>query len=269
LLFGLAGWFVGFDGEFSFENIGDSYSENHVPFVGMRALPAIMGSLTIPVVYAIMKESGYSTVVAAFSASLVLFGEPPIRMRLSRALTYFILRQCSCGSITFDTIGRGIDFFHVSDHLLIYSIPEASISVRIRFTTLCVSYSPKLREFTVDWWGWLIATGVFMACTWGSKVNGILTVFTIGIAVLIELWDILDIKKGHTMVRLQLHSRLDSKPSFIGPFQPTLFGKGRWLNHRAIYTVPVILLGPLYRPHSFWPWRHLHEPSFPRDVDWE
>jgi len=40
----------------------------------MRALPAILGSLTIPVIYGIMKESGYSTIVAAFSASLVLFG---------------------------------------------------------------------------------------------------------------------------------------------------------------------------------------------------
>lgn len=40
-----------------------------------------------------------------------------------------------------------------------------------------------------------------MACTWASKVNGILTVFTIGIAVLIDLWDILDIEKGHSMVR--------------------------------------------------------------------
>lgn len=39
-----------------------------------------------------------------------------------------------------------------------------------------------------------------MACTWGSKVNGILTVFTIGIAVLIDLWDILDIKKNPSMV---------------------------------------------------------------------
>ena len=41
-----------------------------------------------------------------------------------------------------------------------------------------------------------------MAFTWGSKVNGILTVFTIGIAVLVDLWDILDIKKGYTMVNL-------------------------------------------------------------------
>jgi len=56
------------------------------------------------------------------------------------------------------------------------------------------------REFSSEWWTWLIATGVAMACTWGSKVNGILTVFTIGIAVLIDLWDILDHRKNKTMV---------------------------------------------------------------------
>ena len=75
MLLGLAGWFVGFDGQFLFENIGDSYTTHHVPFVGMRALPAILGSLTVPIVYAIMKESGYSTVIAAFSAIIILLGE--------------------------------------------------------------------------------------------------------------------------------------------------------------------------------------------------
>lgn len=48
----------------------------------------------------------------------------------------------------------------------------------------------------------MIGTGVLMALTWASKVNGILAVVTIGVAVLIDLWDILDInKEGHTMVR--------------------------------------------------------------------
>ena len=73
LLYGLTGWFV-FDGNFKFETIGDSYTEAHVPYVGMRSFPAILGSMTIPIVYAIMKESGYSTVIAAFSACLILFG---------------------------------------------------------------------------------------------------------------------------------------------------------------------------------------------------
>lgn len=39
-----------------------------------------------------------------------------------------------------------------------------------------------------------------MACTWGSKVNGILTVLTIGVAVLVDLWDLLDIRKIREMV---------------------------------------------------------------------
>lgn len=47
----------------------------------------------------------------------------------------------------------------------------------------------------------MILTGTFMACTWGSKVNGILTVFAVGLAVLIDLWDILDVKKNKDIVR--------------------------------------------------------------------
>ncbi|KAF7982557.1 hypothetical protein HWV62_27538 [Athelia sp. TMB] len=170
LLFGLAGWFVGFDGNFAFENIGDNYTEHFVPYVGMRALPAILGSLTIPVVYAIMKESGFSTVIAAFSAILILFDNAHV------AQSRLILLDAT------------LIFFMA---LTVYSY--------IRFRKL------RYMEFTKEWWTWLIATGVFMACTWGSKVNGILTVFTIGIAVLVDLWDILDYKKGMSMETFWRH----------------------------------------------------------------
>lgn len=74
MLFGLAGWFTGFDGDFLFDNIGDSYTEHDVSYTGMRSFAAILGSLTVPIVYAIMKETGHPTVVAAFSAILILFG---------------------------------------------------------------------------------------------------------------------------------------------------------------------------------------------------
>ena len=84
MLLGAAGWFSGFDGIFKFENIGDSYTENHVPYIGMRALPATFGALTVPLVYAIMKESGYSTIIAAFSAILILFGMHHSLLKLSR-----------------------------------------------------------------------------------------------------------------------------------------------------------------------------------------
>ncbi|TFK73757.1 glycosyltransferase family 39 protein [Pluteus cervinus] len=164
MLFGLAGWFVGFDGQFKFDNIGDSYSLQHVPYVGMRALPAIMGSLTVPVVYAIMKESGWPTVVAAFSATLILF-----------------------------------DNGHIAQSRLI--LLDAALIFFMSLTVYCYVRFKKLRycEFTPEWWTWLIATGVTMACTWASKVNGILTVATIGVAVLIDLWDLLDIRKNREM----------------------------------------------------------------------
>ncbi|KAH9167385.1 glycosyltransferase family 39 protein [Lactarius sanguifluus] len=164
LLFGLAGWFVGFDGHFNFESIGDNYTDNHVPYVGMRALPAILGSLTIPIVYGIMKESGYGTIISAFSASLILF-----------------------------------DNAHVAQSRLI--LLDATLIFFLSLTMYSYVRFRKLRyvAFTPEWWGWLIATGVFMACAWGSKVNGILTVIAIGVAVLVDLWDLLDIRKSPSM----------------------------------------------------------------------
>ncbi|KAI0923934.1 hypothetical protein AcW1_006746 [Taiwanofungus camphoratus] len=164
MLFGLAGWFVGYDGHFAFENIGDSYTENHVPYVGMRALPAFLSSMTVPIVYAIMKECGFSTIVAAFSASIILFDNAHI------AQSRLILLDATL-------------IFFMS--LTLYSY--------VRFRKM------RYLDFSPEWWGWLLATGAFMACTWASKVNGILTVVAIGIPVLIDLWDILDIKKGHSM----------------------------------------------------------------------
>lgn len=65
---------IGYDGSFEFENIGDSYLDAKVPYVGLRTLPALLGSAIPAVVYAIMRESGYPRIVGLFSACLILFG---------------------------------------------------------------------------------------------------------------------------------------------------------------------------------------------------
>lgn len=41
----------------------------------MRAFPAIMGTLAVPIVYAIMRETGHDVAVALLSGSLLAFGE--------------------------------------------------------------------------------------------------------------------------------------------------------------------------------------------------
>jgi dolichyl-phosphate-mannose--protein O-mannosyl transferase len=75
LLLAFAGWVIGYDGHYEFENIGESYVDNKVPYVGLRVLPAVLGSLVPPVVYGIMRESGYPRIVGVLSAALVLIGE--------------------------------------------------------------------------------------------------------------------------------------------------------------------------------------------------
>jgi dolichyl-phosphate-mannose-protein mannosyltransferase len=58
-----------------------------------------------------------------------------------------------------------------------------------------------IREFTKSWYLWLTLTGIFLACTLGCKMVGLFTFLSIGTAVLVDLWDVLDVRKeGHTMV---------------------------------------------------------------------
>lgn len=69
-----AGWLIGYDGAFDFENIGDDYLKPNVPYVGLRALPAVCGSITPAVIYGIMRESGYPRIIGLLSAALIAFG---------------------------------------------------------------------------------------------------------------------------------------------------------------------------------------------------
>jgi hypothetical protein len=91
--------------------------------VGMRALPAIFGSLTVPVVYGIMKESGYGNVISAFSASIVLFGAYSIYLlRFSSRLEYFFFprRQRTHCAVAPHTIGRRTYLFPICHHVFLH-----------------------------------------------------------------------------------------------------------------------------------------------------
>lgn len=81
LLLAFQGWLIGYDGHYEFDNIGESYISNKVPYVGMRTLPALLGSAIPTAIYAIMRESGYPRLVGLFSAFLVLFGASTILSR--------------------------------------------------------------------------------------------------------------------------------------------------------------------------------------------
>ncbi|KAJ5120567.1 Glycosyl transferase family 39 [Penicillium bovifimosum] len=160
LLFALMGWLIGFDGGFLFENIGDSYIDNNVPYLSLRAMPATLGALTIPVVFLIMWESGYSLPACVLAAGLMVF-----------------------------------DNAHVGEDRLI--LLDSTLVLSMALSILCYVRFYKLRHepFGRKWWKWLLLTGFCMSCVISTKYVGVFTFVTIGAAVLIDLWNLLDINR--------------------------------------------------------------------------
>ena len=74
LLITLAGWLAGFDGQFDFKDIGKDYLEPNVPYVAMRMLPAVLGVLTVPMIFLTLKATGCQTPSAVLGAAALIFG---------------------------------------------------------------------------------------------------------------------------------------------------------------------------------------------------
>jgi len=72
LLFTLVAWLMGFDGEFEFSYIGESY-EPEVPYVAMRLLPAVCGVLTVCTMFLTLKASGCRSFTATLGAALIFW----------------------------------------------------------------------------------------------------------------------------------------------------------------------------------------------------
>ncbi|MCJ1464562.1 hypothetical protein MMC07_003175 [Pseudocyphellaria aurata] len=180
LLFALMGWFVGYDGHFLFDNIGDSYIANNVPYVAFRALPALLGALTVSTVFLIMWESGYTLPAAIVAAGLVLFDNAHIGQ------TRLILL----------------------DATLVFAMSISVLSY-VRF------YKLRYQPFSRKWWKWLLLTGVALSCVISTKYVGVFTFLTIGSAVAIDLWGLLDIHRPNGALTL---------PEFGKHFMARVFG---------------------------------------------
>ncbi|CAG8739794.1 18878_t:CDS:2, partial [Acaulospora morrowiae] len=84
-------------------------------------------------------------------------------------------------------------------------------------------YKYRLREFSNEWWYWLIATGVTLGLTLSVKMVGLFTVFTIGYAVIYDLWNLLDIKRGLSMDHIRKHFLARALGLIVVPIAVYLF----------------------------------------------
>ena len=201
LLFAFVGWLIGYNGEFMFENIGDSYITNNVPYVAYRSLPATMGALTVPTVFWIMWESGYSVPACVTAAGLVLF-----------------------------------DNAHIGQTRLI--LLDATLIFFMALSVLCYIRFYKLRHapFSRKWWKWLLLTGVCLSCVISTKYVGVFTFVSVGLPVLIDLWDLLDVNRRQgqlSLIDFGKHFMARATGLVIVPFLLYLF----WFQvHFAILT---------------------------------
>ena len=123
-------------------------------------MPALMGSLTVSTVFWIMWESGYSLPACIVATSIVLF-----------------------------------DNAHIGQTRLI--LLDATLVLFMALSVLCYIRFYKLRHaaFGRKWWKWLLLTGISMSCVISTKYVGAFTFFSIGVPVIIDLWDLLDINR--------------------------------------------------------------------------
>ncbi|KAK6464021.1 Dolichyl-phosphate-mannose-protein mannosyltransferase-domain-containing protein [Scheffersomyces coipomensis] len=188
MLIAFAGWLIGYSGKFKFDNIGDSYIDNSVPYIAYRALSAIQGSAIVPLIYLTMKNLKFSIPACLLSSIIVCF-----------------------------------DNAQVADSRLILLDATLNLSVALTMFTYTKFSTFRKQPFSQDWWIWLIATGVSLSCVISTKYVGVFTFVTIGLAVLHELWILLDYKKGLTLVEFSKHFFSRFFALIIVPFTIYLF----------------------------------------------
>lgn len=100
----------------------------------------------------------------------------------------------------------------------------------------------------------MIATGIFMACAWGSKVNGVLTVVAIGAAVLVDLWDLLDHRRNPSMVSVCHPPRVLQSHFSPGTLLAPLRCPCSWVDRDTHHCLPFVFLGSFRHsyPIGYW-----------------
>ncbi|WPK24767.1 hypothetical protein PUMCH_002057 [Australozyma saopauloensis] len=170
LLIAFAGWLVGYNGAFKFDNIGDSYIENNVPYMAFRIFLAVQGTAVVPIMFLTMKTLKFSALACVLSASIVAF-----------------------------------DNAQVIDSRLILLDATLILSVALTIFTYAKFSTYRQQPFSKWWWTWLLSTGLSLSCVISTKYVGVFTYFTIGLAVVHELWILLDIKKGLSLEQFAQH----------------------------------------------------------------
>lgn len=157
------GWLLGYDGGFTFGKIGLSYAGTTAPYIGLRMFMVMLGVFSVVLGYATLIEMGFGVIPAALTGILMVFDNAlTIQSRLI-----------------------------LLDSPLIFFI-FASLYSWIKFR------QQRRAPFKRYWWGWLILTGAAIGAATSVKMVGLFTVGLVGVATLIDLWELADHRRKYS-----------------------------------------------------------------------
>lgn len=160
----------GYDGGFTFGAIGQSYAASSAPYIGLRIFMVLLSVASTALSYAMMIEMGFGVISATMAGTLMVFDNAlAIQSR-----------------------------FILLDSPLIFFIC-LSLYGWIKFRQL------RYQPFTKLWWGWLTITGIAIGSATAVKMVGLFTVALIGIATILDLWELADYRRQLTDRLLRKH----------------------------------------------------------------
>ncbi|XP_022104921.1 protein O-mannosyl-transferase 1-like isoform X1 [Acanthaster planci] len=174
LLLAGTSYLAGTNASYPFERIGDEYPCD-LPIWHLRLLPAVCGSLLVPLVYLVLIEMRYSDWTALSAAGLILFDNALITQ------SRFILL----------------------DTILLFFTFSALLSL--------LKFRQIVRSFSLSWWLWMLSLGVTMTCAVSVKYSSIFMVSLVCLIVAYDYWQLIGDKSlslktllCHFLARLSL-----------------------------------------------------------------
>ncbi|XP_011305386.1 protein O-mannosyl-transferase 2 [Fopius arisanus] len=151
MLIALSGYLTGYDGRFPFEKPGDKFEDTK--YLGMRVFCTFLGATIVPLAFLIVWDLTKSTRASVLSAMFILLDIGLLTLNRYILLDPILLCFMMCATWGMARIGAHRD-----------------------------------QAFTRSWWGWLIFTGLSLACTISVKFVGLFVVLLVGIFTVYELW---------------------------------------------------------------------------------
>ncbi|KAJ3388379.1 hypothetical protein HDU84_009813 [Entophlyctis sp. JEL0112] len=176
MILGAVAALAGYDGHYLFDEIGDDYVAHGVPWITMRMFPAVCGALIVPFSFMTLRELGLSWTGSMFGALMLLTDNAMITQSRLILLDSMLL------------------LFGVTS---VYAWPVFIFMVVLADDDRSISGidTGVIQNFLL----------VFLLICFRIKMVGLFTIGVIGIAVLVDLWRILDIERGLTMAEFYKH----------------------------------------------------------------